>query len=67
MIHMHCFELCFTKSRSFAGVRLWLGDYYYSYSRAAREEFFSETRIHTPACLYGAGAYGSGTFVQRTS
>ena len=42
MIHMHCFELCFTKSRGFGGVRLWLGDYYYSYSRAAREEFFSE-------------------------
>jgi hypothetical protein len=27
MIHMHYFELCFTKSRGFAGVRLMLGDY----------------------------------------
>src|SRR5215203_2239510 len=35
----------FYKSRGFGGVRLWLGDYYYSNSRAAREEFFSETGL----------------------
>jgi len=45
MIHMHYFELCFPKSRGFAGVRLWLGDYHYPYSRAAREEFFSESGL----------------------
>jgi hypothetical protein len=55
MIHMHYFELCFTKSRSFAGVRLWLGDYHYPYSRAAEKgnsrkpgfwiTQFSETRL----------------------
>src|SRR5215207_4930201 len=31
------------------------------------EEFFSETRILTPAYLYGARAYGDGTFVQRVA
>jgi len=29
MIYMHYFELCFTKSRGFAGVRLMLGDYHF--------------------------------------
>jgi len=48
MIHMHCFELCFTKSRGFAGVRLWLGDYRYPSSRADRKEFISETRFRHP-------------------
>ena len=45
MIHMHYFELCFTKSRSFAGVRLWLGDYRYPYSRAAVKGFLGNLAL----------------------
>ena len=57
MIHMHYFELCFPKSRGFAGVRLWLGDYHYPYSRAAREEFFSETQESRRHREEGPGAF----------
>jgi len=44
MIHMHQFRLCFTKSRGFAGVRLWLGDYHHPYSLYCLEGLFPETR-----------------------
>ena len=50
MIHMHYFELCFTKSRGFAGVRLLLGDYPrglpFPLFTSCREGFFSETQAH---------------------
>ena len=44
MVHMHYFELCFTKSRGFAGVRLWLGAYHHPYSLYCLEGLFPETR-----------------------
>jgi hypothetical protein len=54
MIHMHYFELCFTKSLSFAGVRLWLGDYHYPYSRAA-EKGYSRKPIYRFVNAYAVG------------
>ena len=63
MIHMHCFKLCFTKSRGFAGVRLWLGDYHYPSSRAAREGLFSETQRLLEVC--GGGFASLEEILQR--